>query len=363
VSWFHVDAGAMDAPVAFGRMPMLAAAVVSAGTPMLMTGMFGRGHFQIGWFEDVDAVLDLEAARERGVDVFRRPIWGGGTAFYDTDAVSLLSFFLPDDAFATLDEALDAHRPVMRGALDAVGLGEAAFEGSSDIRWRGRKLGTLISQSVLGTKVVGGFFNLRPPDLATYAAVAHPPEEKFADKDVSDPLAYLCAPAELRGSDLPYEELRDAIVREAKAAGMDLVARGFTPEEEAGVEGFVATVSADDWVRRVSSERFRGAAPPGTRVGFANHKGKKLVRAGVAVDAGGTIARAMMAGDMHLSPPDVMDRMAAALEGGQAADRDDVRARAAAVLGAGDVSQPDETAGITADDCAIAVVRAAERAA
>ena len=57
------------------------------------------------------------------------------------------------------------------------------------------------------------------------------------------------------------------------------------------------------------------AAPAGAHTGFANHKGRKLCRAGVAVDDAGTIVAAMMAGDMHVSPPDTMDRVAAALVG------------------------------------------------
>lgn len=358
--WRYVDAGAMDAPVAFGRMPIMAASVVNGGPQVLMTGMFGRGHFQIGWFEDVDAVLDLDAARARGVQVFRRPVWGGGTAFYDTNASALLSFFIRDDAFATLDEALLRFRPVMERVLASLGLGACRFEGSSDIRFEGRKLGTLITQAVLGTKVVGGFFNLRKPDLELYAAVARVPEEKFKDKIIKDQVAYICTPADVRGSDLDYEEFRDAVV--ASAAELDLDPAGFTPEEDAGTQGFVDFVSSEDYVRRVSSTRFAAAAPAGCAVGFANVKGKKLVRAGVALDQDGTIARALMAGDMHLSPPEAMDRVAEALVGESVHDRDGLVSVVRAVLEQPDISQPDQAAGITAEDCAEAVLLASKGA-
>ena len=70
-------------------------------------------------------------------------------------------------------------------------------------------------------------------------------------------------------------------------------------------------------MRRISSERFRAGAPAGTRVGFANHKGKKLARAGVAIDDTGAIVAAMMAGDMHVSPPDTLDAVATALVGSE----------------------------------------------
>ncbi|MGH2829235.1 MAG: lipoate--protein ligase family protein [Actinomycetota bacterium] len=360
-AWRFVDAGAVDAPVSMGRMPAMAAGLLNGGPQVLMTGVFGRAHFQIGWFEDVDATMDLPAARALGMDVFRRPVWGGGTAFYDTNATALFSFFLPPGG--SLDAALDRFRPVMRGALDSIGLHDAAFEGSSDIRWHGRKLGTVIAQDVVGVSVVGGFLNLRRPDMEVYAKIARVPPEKFADKQIKDAVEYVCTPADVRGTDLTYPELRDAVVAAARdIGGIDASPSPFTPEELSGADSFAQTVRSDEWVRRISSNRFREEALTGTRVGFANVKGRKLVRAGVALDDGGRIVRALMAGDMHLSPPDVLDRMASALEGADPGDRADVITRARVVLDAPDVTQPDQAAGITAEDCAEAVLRAAKTA-
>jgi len=358
--WRFIDAGARDAPEFFGRMPILAASVAQGGPQIMMTGLFGRGHFQIGWFEDIDAVMDLDAAPAERIEVFRRPAWGGGTAFYDTNASALLGLFIHADAFATLDEALEHFRPVMRRALDDLGLGEAKFEGSSDIRWNGRKLGTLITQSVLGTTMVGGFFNLRKPDLELYARVARVPEEKFKDKIIKDQVEYICTPADVRGKDLQYEEFRNAVLTAArKEADLAFDPTGFTAEEDVGTKGFVQTVSADDWIRRVSSARFADGRPEGTRVGFANVKGKKLVRAGVALD-GESIARAMVAGDMHVSPPEAMDNVAATLAGASVADREDLLSRVRAVFET--VEQADEAAGITPEDVVEAVLLAAKNA-
>jgi len=65
-----------------------------------------------------------------------------------------------------------------------------------------------------------------------------------------------------------------------------------------------------------------------------------------------------MAGDMHVAPPDTLDRVAAALAGAPAADRDAIRARIAAVWEAAGVHQAGETTGVTTDD----LLRALERA-
>jgi hypothetical protein len=115
-------------------------------------------------------------------------------------------------------------------------------------------------------------------------------------------------------------------------------------------------------VRRISSERFRAEAPVGSRVGLANHKGKKLCRAGLAFDSDGTIVAAMMAGDMHVAPPDTLDRVALALVGARAHDTDGLRARIAAVWDDPNVHQADATMGVTTDDLLTAVTKAAAAA-
>ncbi len=359
--WRFIDVGRTEALAAYGRLPAIAASVVQGGPEVLMTMIWAKSHLTVGWFDDVDSAINLDAAREVGVDVFRRPIWGGGTAFYDTEAVAVWSWIMRDDRFPTLDDALNHFRPAMERALGDLGLGEAHFEGSSDIRWRDRKLGTCITQAVLGTKVVGGFLNLKRPDLELYRRVARVPEEKFADKVIKDIVEYIVTPDDIRGRALSYEELRDALMKSSKeVAGLELDSSPFTPEEAGIVDQFVASVTSEEFIRRISSERFRAAAPLGTRVGFANVKGKKLVRAGVAMGEDGTIERAMVAGDMHVSPPEAMDTVAAGLIGGNAANRADLLVRVESNFA--DIIQPDAAAGITPVDIVEAVLKAAKEA-
>ena len=70
----------------------------------------------------------------------------------------------------------------------------------------------------------------------------------------------------------------------------------------------------------------------------------------------------MMAGDMHVSPPDTLDRVAAALAGAGASEDDELRRRIASVLEAPDVHQADTTTGVTADDLLAALRKAVENA-
>ena len=71
----------------------------------------------------------------------------------------------------------------------------------------------------------------------------------------------------------------------------------------------------------------------------------------------------MMAGDMHVSPPDVMDRVAAALTGADSSNTDDLRQRISTVFEAEDVHQADQLMGVTTEDLLAAVLVAVQAAA
>ena len=111
-----------------------------------------------------------------------------------------------------LDALLERFQVVVSEALDALGLGEVAFEGSSDLRWHGRKLGALTAQDVVAAVSVGGFLNLRRPDLSTYLQVVRIPDDKFKDKAVKDMTEYVCTAEDVAGRPVTYEDLRDALV-------------------------------------------------------------------------------------------------------------------------------------------------------
>jgi lipoate-protein ligase A len=364
--WRYVDIGPQDAFENNAVMPVLGRQVQQGSGPICTTAVWGATHLNVGWFDDVDATLDLEACRRLGVQVIRRPVHGGGTAFYDKGCAVLCSFLMAKDDHPDLDGELRRFQPVYLDALGRIGLGEVQFEGSSDLRWRGRKLGALTAQDVVTCNSVGSFINIKPPDLDLYLQVVRVPDDKFKDKAVKDMREYVVTAEEIAGHPVTYEDYRDALLAALKDAGFDLDPRSLSDEEQSGVGKISAKIASDDFVRRVSSDRFRAAAPAGSRVGFGNEKGRKLCRAGVALDAGGRVVAAMMAGDMHVGPPDTMDRVATGLVGAAAHDADDLRARIAAVFEAPDVHQPDALMGVTTDDLLTAVQKAvadAERGA
>lgn len=355
--WRYVDAGAVGPLQAMSQNGVLGGQVKAGHGPIAMTAEWGRTHLNVGWFDDVDATLDLAACRRLGVEVIRRPIYGGGTAFYEEGCAVMWGFFLPKEG-GSLDQKLTRFAPVLLSTLDRIGLGEVQLEGSSDFRWHGRKLGALTAQDVGACHSVGGFLNIARPDLDLYLEVVRVPDEKFKDKLVKDMREYVCTAEEVAGRPVTYIDFRDALLAALGKAGIEVDEQPLTAEELKGIEDVNTFLGSDDFVRRTSSERFAASAPRGTTVGFANHKGRKLCRAGVAVDGNGGIAAAMMAGDMHVSPSDTIDKVAEALVGADAGDTGELRKRIVSVFEAPEVDQADEAMGVTTDDLLTAVEKA-----
>jgi lipoate---protein ligase len=360
--WRYLDLNRQGPYENGATMPVLVRSVAEGAGPIAQTSVWGQRHLNVGWFDDVDATLDLARCRELGVEVVRRQIYGGGTAYYDAECAAMWGFMLPKDTYGDLEEQLQRFQPIVLDALERIGLGEVQFEGSSDLRWHGRKLGALTAQDIVVCNSIGGFLNLAKPDIELYLEVVRIPDDKFKDKVVKDMREYVCTAEEVAGRPVTYEAFRDALVGALTDAGIELDASGLTDGEKYGLTKISAKIGSDDAIRRVSSDRFNASAPAGSRVGYGNEKGRKLCRAGVAIDDDRIVA-AMMAGDMHVGPPDILDRVAAALVGADPTDDDDLRRRIATVFEADDVHQADATMGVTTDDLLAAVRKAVANAA
>ena len=363
-TWRSVDCGAVDAFENNAQMAVLARSATDAAQPILQTSVWGATHLNVGWFDDVDSTLDLAACERLGIQVIRRPFAGGGTAFYDRGCAVMWGVMFPKPGdHDDLDAEIARFQPIVLDALGRLGLAEVRFEGSADLRWHGRKLGGISAGDFGRVISVGGFLNIDRPDLDLYLRVVRVPDDKFKDKVVKDMREYVCTAAEVAGHPVSYEQFREALVTAVGDAEIGLDDRSLTDVEQAALKKISNRIATDDSVRRVSSERFRTEhEAAGRRVGFGNHKGRKLCRAGVALAGDGTIAAAMMAGDMHVSPPDTLDRVAASLAGVDASDDPELRARIVSVFEEPDVHQADATTGVTTDDLLTALHKAVDNA-
>ncbi len=356
--WRYLDLGRMGPHENAAVMPVLVRSVMETGVPTAQISVWGRSHINVGWFDDVDSTLDLDRCRELGIDVIRRMFYGGGTVWYQAECSMMWGLLLPKGGDDDLDASLRRFQHVVTAALDSLGLHEVQFEGSSDLRWNGRKLGALTAQDVVGCNSVGGFLNLSPPDLDEFLSVFRVPDDKFKDKLVTDMREYVCTAEQVVGHPVTFEQVRDALVTALTDDGIELTHSELSEGERKGFSRAAERVGSDAHLRRVSGARFAVEAPANSRVGFANHKGRKLCRAGVAVDDAGKIVAAMMAGDMHVSPPDTLERVAASLVGSSSTDTAELRTRISAVFDGDDVVQADEMMGVTTHDLLTAVTKA-----
>src|SRR3954468_21446982 len=247
-TWRFIDGGPVDPFENTARMPIMIKHVLESG-PVLMTSVWGQTHLNVGWFDDVDSTLALAKCDELGVQVIRRPMYGGGTAFYDEGCAVMCSFLQTKESAPDLDKMLAGFQPIYLDALSRIGLGEVQFEGSSDLRWHGRKLGALTAQDVVTCNSVGGFLNIKPPNLDLYLQVVRVPDEKFKDKVVKDMREYVCTAEEVAGRAVSYEQFRDALVGALGRAGIELEHTDLNEGEQHGLEKIGSRIGNEDMVK------------------------------------------------------------------------------------------------------------------
>ena len=230
-------------------------------------------------------------------------------------------------AAVDLDAVIARLQPIVLDALGRLGLGAVTFQGSADLRWiNDRKLGGISAGDFGRVLSVGGFLNIKPPNLDLYLQVVRVPEGKFADKIVSDMREYVCTAEEVAGHAVSYEEFRDALTAAVRAAGIELDATPMTDVERGAREDLAAhreRRSGPTGVLRAISRRALRARPAG---GLRQPQGPQAVPRRSRHRPSGRIDAVMMAGDMHVAPPDTLDQVGTALVGAAADDDADLRA-------------------------------------
>ena len=110
--WRIIDCGAVTPFENAAMMPVLSRNVAGGADPIATTSIWGQAHLNVGWFDDVDSTPDLDACARLGIAVIRRPMYGGGTAFYDAGCAVMWGFLLPKERYDDLDAALARFQPV-----------------------------------------------------------------------------------------------------------------------------------------------------------------------------------------------------------------------------------------------------------
>lgn len=273
----------------------------------------------IGRFQDVEAEVDVEACRQRGLPVVRREV-GGGAVFLDGRQV-FYQLVLP------LDWLPDSYsyRWLFRLGLDAVVLAlkrlgvDAYIRGANDVAVGQRKIsgngaGEVGRAAVVVGNILSGF------DYETMAAVLRVPDEKFRDKAYRSMKDNLVTLSEL---ELPIadEQVAGAL---AEAFG-DVLAPGFRlepafelpPEVREYLPGMASRLTSEAWLHEVQRRRDERRLRVRAGLELRQHVWKApggLLRCQCAIEDG-VVAWVSLSGDFFVDPPRALLELEEALSG------------------------------------------------
>lgn len=308
----------------------------------------------VGWHQDVEVEVDLEACREAGYPVYRRQV-GGGAVFLDGGQVFFQLVYPP----GTVSGRLDAlYRPVLEAAAAVYqGYGvDASFRPVNDLIAGQRKVCGAGAARIGDAQVVVGNV-IRSFDHEAMASVLRVPDEKFRDKLVSTMRAYVSSLEGETGTKPPRDEVETAIAEVfPRELGMEAVDGKLTERELAAVGTWEERIRSQEWTFQggFSSEHRRVRIATGVDVAEARHKARGGLLRTVLVIEQGRIGSAALSGDFFLTPGDALTRLEEALKGSEL-DEDTLGKAVDRWL-----EQGVELPGVTRDDVVTLVMQAAE---
>lgn len=301
--------------------------------PTVMEWTFDDDLFlEIGPVEDA-SLIDRERAADEGIDFGRRYNVSGGTGFFQGDNSPVLYMFFADRDQHTMTEYIDMAGEAMAASLRAAGVDDAVYRDGGDIELEpddpgGQYAKVGVSGAGYQNGVWGVFTNLinwtfDPETFSVIDQVLRLPEEKFEDKETDSAAGRMTSLEDVApGIDL------DALFEEAAANLADLVDGTVEPDEltdaeRTTVDSYAEEFGTDEWFERYSTRRVIDAADPEDRVAEVAYKGRKLIKASVAVARDDVIREVEFTGDMYHKPAfEAIERLNEAVEGTDITDDD-----------------------------------------
>lgn len=200
----------------------------------------------IGYFQSMNAEVDIEKCKIQGIDFIRR-ITGGGAVFHDKEIT--YSFVCTEDSGVVSKDILESYRQICSGVIHGLeNLGvQSQFAGINDIVTNGKKVSgnaqTRRHKAVLQHGTV-----LLDVDVERMFSILKVPNEKMRDKIISNVKERVCSVKSILGREVEYEEAKKSmVIGFEKAFKTEIKPGKLTEKERMDAEIAIKRIKSNEW--------------------------------------------------------------------------------------------------------------------
>lgn len=289
----------------------------------MVLDFFPEDSITVGYLEDPQKCLDLDFCREAGILVRRRRNTGGAILGGRGSAFLVLCLDTREGwvPMKSLEEGFTRSLTAMAEAMVSTWGLEARWRPLNDVEVHGRKIvasSARLEEDILTLRLV---VNVCPVDCGMLSRAMRIPPEKIKDKAVKSPAQRVSSLEQELGRKLEEQELlrlvRTAVAR-MLGEDVELVEEGLSAVEERYAREARRLMCSEQWFwGRSEAWRQRGVPSGATRLEGIHKAPAGLVRATLWVKDK-TVLEALVTGDFHAKPLDVVEKLEAFLKGGEA---------------------------------------------
>lgn len=268
----------------------------------------------VGFHQDVERELDLDACTRLGLSIIRREV-GGGTVLLDRNQVFVQWVFRPGSLPAALEDRYRLFIDPLVATYRSLGV-EALYRPVNDIHVSGRKIGGTGAARIGESEILVGsiMFDFDPFTMSRVIRVS---SEKMRDKVVAAMEEYVTSLRRELGSD-PDQDLvlTQYLANASESLGRPLATGQLGPSELTALARWEERLGSASWTYRRTSRAAVGVkVHQDVTVLEGVHKSPAGIVQLVTVIRSGLITEARIYGDFTLLPQSALTAIETSLQG------------------------------------------------
>ncbi len=360
--WRLIWAPALDGPdiVAYTMTAVEGKLLGVSPNTFLLSG-FSKYSISIGRYQDLDLAIDYERAKEKDIDVVRRPI-GGGVILIDPVGSRGLGLTVDRDFFPKLDDAFRKVGEAITEGYKKLGVRNAWYKYAGDVMVGDRKITGFGFTEIEKTVVMQCIISLKDLDFKYFSDVVQLHPEKLRDKRIKD-LSELMTSVKAETGRLPTnEEFKKAFVESFQnVLGIELEEGGILDaEREIYQKWRDYATSPENRFAFSSMARFpklKDLLNKGYKFVFAKNKRDRELVVHILLNPEGKIEDLMFSGDFYCRPESYLKELENSLKGINPQNEWEVKSKVEQIF-----ERPDwEIPLVMPEDFVKAIVEAAKR--